>query len=124
VLTLSYGYKKPQTNDKGSDVFPALEDDITRLNGHTHNGTDSAILSTSATNSTSQSILAAAWSLVANGIYKQVVTMPAGLSFDNTIKEFRLSNSENVYPTTKKTGANTYEVYINDNTETLTVYYK
>jgi hypothetical protein len=45
-ITLSYGYKKPQTGDKGSSWFPDLEHDIQQLNDHTHNGVTSAKIPT------------------------------------------------------------------------------
>ena len=124
MLTLSYGYKKPQNLDKGGVVFPAMEDNIQRLNDHTHNGVNSAPLNPSAIVATSQSILSANWAATSGGNYSQVVTMPAGLSFNSTVKEFRLSDGTVFVPKTKFVSTTQYEIHINDNTETLTVYYK
>ena len=124
MLTLSYGYKKPQNLDKGGVVFPAMEDNIQRLNDHTHNGVNSPPLNPSSIVATLQSILAANWVATTGGNYYQVVTMPAGLSFNSTVKEFRLSDETVFVPKTKFVSTTQYEVYINDNTETLAVYYK
>ena len=44
ATTLSYGFVRPATGDKGSVFFPALEDNITQLNSHDHDGTDSALM--------------------------------------------------------------------------------
>ena len=124
MLTLSFGYKKPQSGDKGPVVFPALEFDIQRLNDHTHNGVDSSPLPPTSSTTLSDTLLPGSWTLVANGIYKQVVTMPAGLTFDNALKCFRLSSGFEAALSVKKLSASQYEVYINDASETVTVLYK
>lgn len=124
MITTTYGYKKPEDRDKGPVVFPAMEENIDRIDSHSHNGVNSPLLSAAALVATSQSILAAAWVLEANSIYKQTVAMPAGLSFDSTIKEFRLSDGTVFQPKIKKVTALSYDIWINDNSETLTVYYK
>ena len=124
MLTLSYGYKKPQSNDKGPVVFPALEDNIDQLNSHNHNGTNSAPLAPSAILAVSQTILAANWVLVANGLYKQTVTASAGIDLDNTQIQFRLSDDSIFYPTVKPLSATQYEIFINDASEQVTAIYK
>lgn len=48
MTTLTYGFKRPATGDQGSVWFPAMEDNITRLDAHDHDGTDSAQLTNSA----------------------------------------------------------------------------
>lgn len=127
MLTLSYGYKLPQTGDYGSVFFPALEDDITQLNNHTHNGIDSAILSSTSVNPTSDSILAVNWSATSGGTYRQLVTTPPSISFDSYGMAFRITNGADIgveiHPTILKVSNTTYYVYVNDNTINLNVLY-
>jgi len=83
MQTLSYGYKNPETNDKGTGTngwFQALNDNITQLNGHTHNGTNSSLLALSALTKATSSILVADWTNDGGGNYHVVVTVPASIS--------------------------------------------
>lgn len=120
MLVLSHGYQKPQNGiDAGSVWFPAMENNIQKLNDHTHNLTDAAQLAV-----TTQSILAANWSAVAGGLYSQVITLPAGFLYDVTDLFFRLSTGELWYPTVQRTSASTYTIFINDNTLNATAFYR
>jgi len=123
MLTLTYGYKKPETNDLGPVVFPALEDNIDRLNSHNHDGSNSSKIPTSSLTHATQSIPAGSWALVAGGLYKQTVTLAASLNFDNLSLQFRLSSGDLVYPTVVRVSTSQYDIYLNDNTETLTAVY-
>lgn len=125
MLTLSYGFKKPQTGDKGSAFWPALEDDIQQLNDHTHNGADSAKLTSASVTSTKQNVSSAGWVLVAGGVYRQLVTMPGSLQYDDYIMIIRnqAGAKEQMYLGVEKASANTFYVYINDNSLSITVYY-
>jgi hypothetical protein len=123
MITLTYGFKKPQTGDNGSVFFPALEDNITRVDGHTHNGTDSAPLPTSSLAVTTQAIVSGSWGPV-TGVFRQLVTLPGGLQFDAVVVSFRDASSGNYYYlSVEKASATTYYVYINDNSINLTAYY-
>lgn len=124
MLTLSYGYKKPENTDRGPVVFPAMEQNIERLNDHNHDGTDSAPLDPRSLSAETVTLLAANWSLVGNGIYKQIVTMPALMDYDKVHTEFRLSDGSTFYPTTVRISASSFEVYINDNTQNVEIKYK
>lgn len=124
MLTLSYGYKQPETGDKGSIWFPALEFDINRLNLHSHNGLDSVKLSSSSVVATVQVVTAAGWVAQGGGTYKQTVTCPAGI----TVDDYEIATWDNVggnklYLTISKVTANTFDVSINDNTIDLRVKY-
>ncbi len=129
MQTLSYGYLKPQDQDSGQEVFPALESNIQRLNDHSHNGVNAAVLAVSSVAVTTQSILSGAW--VSNGAgYRQAVTIPASLTgatpaqtYDMLGIEFRLSTGERVYPRVEKISDSQYYVYVNDNTLNLTAIY-
>jgi hypothetical protein len=133
MLTLSYGFKKPQNPDRGAVWFPALEQNIQQLNDHTHNGTNSAKLSPTAISKLTQNVTAASWAAVSGkaGLYSQVVTLPAaitGLTTDNTIDDYQIlikdgSSGDLLYLTINKTTTTTFTVYANDNTLTLKVYY-
>ncbi len=128
MLTLSYGYKKPETGDKGNVFFPALEDNITLLNGHTHNGTDSALIPVTSLTKSTQSILAAAWVVTSGGRYRQEVTLPSGFTFAATVMRFVINgggaDGEIIFPSLLKgSAANKYYVYVNDNTLALTALY-
>jgi hypothetical protein len=122
--TLSYGFKKPQAGDRGGTFFPDLEANAQQTNDHTHNGTNSSLLSIQAVAVTTQSILAAAWAATSGGTYKQTVTMPGTLTYDAVGMQFRITSSKHViHPTIEKVSANTYDIYTNDNTIGVTAIY-
>lgn len=124
MQTLTYGFLKPQTGDRGSVYFPALEDDIQQLNDHTHNGVDSALLSSSAFTAITQSIASGSWVLVSGGTYQQTVTVPAGITtLANWRVEFLDASGHQQYLTMERVTTTTFKVYINDNTVTLTAQY-
>ena len=85
MITLTYGRKQPEKGDKGSSFFPALEENIARDDAHSHDGTNSATLPTTSFNNTTGSILSGNWAAVAGkaGLYRQLVTMPLGLTLGN-----------------------------------------
>ena len=91
MITLSYGYLKPESGDKGNVFFPALEDDIQQLNDHTHDGITSAKLTSQSIIGVSDTILAAGWVLVSGGTYRQVVTTPPSVTFDDYARRDRKS---------------------------------
>lgn len=118
MLTLSYGYKKPQSGDRGNSFFTAMEDNIQRLNDHTHNGTDSAPLPAQSILGVSSNILAANWVAYGGptGFYRQLVTVPAGFDFDTVGISFRLATGDYIFPTIERVSDLTYYVYTIDNT--------
>jgi len=114
--TLSFGYKKPESGDKGSALFTALEDDIQQLNDHDHDGTNSAPLTAQSIVGIVQTISSGSW--VANGptgFYRQLVTIPPGFDFDLVGISFRLTTGEVVLPTVERQSDTTYYVYTIDN---------
>lgn len=124
MLTLTYGYKKPQTNDKGNVFFAPLEVDIQQLNDHAHNGVDSAPISVANLVKSSQSILAAAWGATSGGRFRQEITLPAGFTFANTEFKFTTAAGNVFYPTLELgSAANKYYIYVNDNTLAVTALY-
>lgn len=124
MLTLSYGYKKPEASDKGPVVFPAMEDNIQRVNDHTHNGSNSSKLTTAAVEAVTQSLLLGSWVLVSDGIYKQTVTLPGGLDYTKISIQFLHGTSgDRLWLGVNKVSATQYDVFINDNSINVTAVY-
>jgi len=122
VQTLSNGYLLPETGDRGSTFFPALESNITRLNAHKHDGTDSEILTPEAFAGLTATINPGDWSLHTNGLYRHVLTMPGNKVFDTTTIRMVAGNNI-IYGDIEKVTANTFYAYVNDPSLTVTVLY-
>lgn len=126
--TLSYGFLKPGNGDRGSSFWNALADNMQQLNDHTHDGTDSAQLTPSALSGQTQTIDASAWTSVGSGLYRRLITMPGTLQFDDVSMRMYITNGSDInceiLPTIEKVSANTFYVYVNDNTLTLKVIYR
>lgn len=123
MQTLSYGVKLPETGDSGEDFFPAMEDNFTQLNDHTHNGTNSSKIAGSAVTPVTQSVLAASWSATSGGTYRQLITLPGTQTYDTSKIEVRLSTGHQILPTIEKVSSTTFYIYVNDNSLALTVLY-
>ncbi len=124
MLTLSFGFKKPENGDLGSIVFPALEDNIQQLNDHSHDGVDSTKIVSGSLDPTQVSIAAGSWVLVGNGLYKQTITLPGTLTYDKTSFTVKLSGTGHlVHPTIEKVSATQYDIYTNDNSVGFEVSY-
>lgn len=121
MITLSMGYKKPQYPDTGDVWFPAMEQNIQQVNDHTHNGTNSQLLA-----STTQTIASGSWlaAPIGGGVYRQLVTMPAGYSFDQCEIWFQLSTGEVVLPSVERQSSTTFYIYTNDNSKTYKAFYR
>lgn len=120
MLTLTYGYKKPQLDDTGDVFFPAMEGNIQQLNDHVHDGVTSAILPTA-----NASIAHGAWTAVGGfpGLYTQVVALPTGRLYDTTQFTIRDSSGNVTNNQITKASASTYNIFTNDNTQDLLVQY-
>lgn len=135
MQTLTYGRKKPEAGDLGSVWFPALQDNVVKDDAHRHDGEDSPFLDATSVRRKTQSISSASWALVANGIYKQTIQMPAiptaspaaNMQFDSYVPSFRFVGGsfagQNADLKVVKVTAETYDVYINDNTQNLLAFY-
>lgn len=125
ATTLTYGLVRPATGDRGSVFFPALEDNITQLDAHDHDGTDSAKLTTASSNTVTASVSSGSWSSTGSiGLYRQLITLPASLSYDTIQIFFRDPTSgETYWLRHEKVSASTFYVYINDNSLSLTAVY-
>ena len=124
MQTLTYGLQRPETGDKGSVFFTALEDNITQLDGHKHDGNDSCLIPSNSLNLTYQILSAASWVSLGSGNYRQLVTMPSGFLFDSRVAFFRNnSDSTPLSLSVEKVSSNTFYVYINDNSFDVRVIY-
>jgi len=128
MQTLSYGYEKPEAGDNAaSGFFTGMEDNIQRLNDHNHDGTNSALLPAQNISATTQSIASGSWSAFGpTGHYRQLITTPAGFTFDGTNIGFRTSGSSGVYiyPTVERVTNTTFYIYTTDNTVSFVAIYK
>jgi len=117
--TLSYGYKKPENGDTGDSFFQDVVDNATRLNDHSHDGTDSARLVAG-----TGTISSGSWSADAgNNTFSQNVTLPTGFAYDTTTIDIRLANGEKVYAKIEKVSSTVYTVYTNDDTQSYVAVY-
>lgn len=137
MQTLSKGFKRPETNDPGSLWFPAMEDNITQLNSHDHDGTDSALIPSSAIDKTSFTTTVTGASLTndGGGNYSKVVTVPAAISgainfadiiYYNIVCKINTAGTtygDIVMPTIERESATTFTMRVNDNTIDYILYY-
>lgn len=127
--TLTYGFVKPATGDKGSTFWGQLEDDLQQLNDHNHNGINSAKLSASSQEAVAQSVTSAGWANLSGGLYRQTVTLPATLtSVAGTYAKYNISfrnaaDGSEMFLHKVQVTTTTFYVYCNDNTINLTVVY-
>lgn len=121
MVVLSYGYKNPENGDAGSIWFPALNFNIVRLNAHTHDGVDSAFISSSNILNSVATVPAAAWIADGTGRYRQTVSTPAGYNMDDFAMQARILNSHIIYPTIERVSNLSFLIYTLDNTLTYEV---
>lgn len=119
---LSYGYYKPERPDKPEDYFPALEQNFERLNGHNHNGVNSAKLTSSAIESVAQTV-AATWEDLGNGNFRQLVNCATGANIDDMTPNFFLLSGPQILLSYERITATSFYLYINDNTQAVKVKY-
>lgn len=119
MLTLSYGFNKPQTNDRGVIVFPALEENWQLVNDHDHDGVNSKPINSAFLEKTNVTILSSNWTLDAGGHYTQTITLPLALQVDEVIFTFRLTTGEQVYPTVSKAADTQITLEFDDPTQSL-----
>lgn len=125
MITLSYGYLLPESGDKGSALWTALEGNIQQMNDHAHDGTDSAQIPGSNILSATTDIDHSDWAAYSGpiGHYRQLVTMAAGYVFDANNISIRTSDGKYVYPTIEKNDSTSFYIYSTDNTLDLVAVY-
>ena len=85
MITLSKGYKLPETGDFGDEWFPAMEDNIQLLNDHSHNGLDADKIEGINLLSSTLTVLSGAFADQGNGYFRATVTVPGGGLVDNFV---------------------------------------
>lgn len=124
MITLTYGYKKPEANDKGPIVFPAQEQNIQQLNDHNHDGANSKRLTTASIDAVPQTISAVNWVSLGGGNYHQQVTLLPGYSYDTTTLSFRdISTGAVLYPSVLRVSPTSMNVFSNDGVSDMLVLY-
>lgn len=114
MIVLSNGYKLPETGDFGSVWFPALEDNITRLNGHTHDGSNSEKLPSTSIQNSTITIATGDWVDQGNGYHRYTFTLPGSALYDEKIPILRLdSDGDTVYARFEKLSTTQGYVYVN-----------
>jgi len=123
--TLSKGYKKPDTGDRGSVWFKNLEDNIDQINDHEHDGTDGEKVKSKNISSTTSAIASADWGADSGGsTYAATVTFPSGVTYENhTLTFIDDATGDQIFPTVTKASSTTMTVTVNDNSLDLTIVY-
>lgn len=125
ATTLSYGYVQPANGDNGAIWFPALNTNITLLNGHTHDGVTSAPISGTSITAGTVSVPSGSWTSDGTGRFKQDVTVPTGFNMDSFTITVRISSSGYIInPTIEKLTTTTFRIYGPDNTLTYTAAFR
>jgi hypothetical protein len=122
--TLSFGYIKPTTGDRGQALFDLLEQNIQRLNDHNHNGSNSSAINTASIGKVTQSISASGWNTPIDGVYSQVVAMTGGLQYDTTTITLRNSaNGKPLFLSVERVDSSTFRMFCNDPSINILVIY-
>lgn len=135
MQTLSYTYQKPETGDKGSVWFPAMENNVQKLNDHDHDGSNSALIPGANINRPSSTISSASWTSDGGGNYHATVTVPTAISNAATYNDVIYYNlvckintagatyGDIIYPTIERETSTTFTVRVNDNSIDVIIYY-
>lgn len=124
AITHAYGLVEPQNGDTGSTFFPQIAADIAQIDGHTHNGSNSALLTSTSITPVSATISSGSWIATSGGTYRQSVQTPAGITYDSYGVQFRDNATGNVVAlTVEKIDATHFYAYTNDNTKNYKVLY-
>lgn len=113
MQVLTNGYKLPETGDFGDVWFPAIEDNIQRLNDHTHDGTNSEKLESKNIQANFSTVLSGAFS--ASGTkFRATVAVPSGADFDNMVILCKDPTSKDqMYLEIEKIDDSSFYVYLN-----------
>jgi hypothetical protein len=114
MITLSKGYKKPQTGDFGEVWFPALEDNIELMNSHSHNGVDGEQIDTTDLIVIKLTVLSASFADQGDGYFRATVTLPGSTLVDNHAFTFKdPTTKEELHLRHEKFAANQLYIYTN-----------
>lgn len=118
MQTLTYGLVKPTSGTKGADFFPALEDNFVQLDGHNHDGANSAKLPSSSVAAANIVVPSASWAATpVTGLYSQTVALPANLPYSTCHISLQEQTTRDVYLLqVEKVSESAFEVFCNDPT--------
>ncbi len=110
--TLTYGRKKPEDGDKGAQFWDALADNAELDDAHTHDGSDSPVLSSQHMTRGSVAVSSGSWN--ASGTrFRKTVTVPSGWSLASSAPVFLLNASgDRIYPHYEKINNTSFYLYM------------
>ena len=126
--TLSKGYVIPATGERGT-WWTDYNNNFTRVNGHTHDNSDSARIDAKNLAHGTSTIANASWAATAGqaGTYEQTITVPSGYDMATVTMAVYVNSGAEVgsliFPTITRQSSTTYKIFINDNTLDLKVIY-
>ncbi len=124
ATTLSYGYVRPAEGDLAFVWMDALEDNVTQLNSHDHDGSDSSLLTIASISKSSSTISNTGYTSLGGGNYSKVITVPAVITEINNynIHFYVTATGVRIYPSVERASATTYTLYINQQLAITAIY--
>lgn len=117
MIEAGYGQKIPESGDKGTQVFGALEGNIQGFVDHTHNGINSSLISAMSITKEKVNLAPGSWEATTSG-YKQTVSAPGAVTLDKVGMRFRVRTGplQNAFinPTVIPLSLTQFEVHVND----------
>lgn len=110
--------QKPQNSDDISVFNPALRANVQKTNDHTHDGTNSP-----RTAVTTQTIASGGYTDLGNDTHRKLITLASSLQYDDVVIQMKLSTGDLFYPTIEKVSATTFNLFVNDPTQSYTAVY-
>lgn len=119
MITSTYGIKIMEDGDKGQPVFDAMNDNFEWSRDHTHNGSNSAQIASSALTKGSVNLNTGDWVSIAGGRgYEQTVTCPGVYTLANSQIRFRVRSGTHIHkiiqPTIVPSSVTQFKVIVND----------
>lgn len=122
ATTLANGRIKPQTGDKGSVWFSAIENNIDLDDAHTHDGINSPQLTASAFTKEFYTVADADFTQQADGFYTAPIDTGILLDPNESVIRFYLNSTGSaIYPEWKRLSGTSVEVTLADLPGNLTV---
>lgn len=124
ATTLSYGFVRPAEGDLASVWMDALEDNVTQLNSHDHDGTDSALIAAASISKYTTTIASTGYTSLGNGNYSKVITVPAAITEINSylVQFYITATGVRVWPSVERASATSYTIYLNQQLALTAVY--
>ena len=113
--TLTYGIRIPSTNDAASSWMDDISDNFTRIDAHSHNGTDSPSLTTTSFTHLTSTVSASGWTDNSGGNFSKVVTVPTDITEINNflLKIYITASGIQIFPGIERVTATTFRIRAN-----------